>query len=71
MNTKDAWWWALLGVFVLAIFAHRFLPRYDWREVRDPSSLSIIVYDKWTGRIQRAVWDDKGTLNVMGVYTPF
>ena len=64
-------WCALLGVIVVAIFAHRLLPRYEWREVRDPSALSIIVYDKWTGRLQRAVYDDKGTLNVMGVYVPF
>ena len=49
MTAKDAWWWALLGVIVLA----------------------IVVYDKWTGRLQRAVYDDKGTLNVMGVYVPF
>jgi hypothetical protein len=50
---------------------HAFLPRYEWREIRDPFSISIIVYDKWTGRLQRAVYDDKGSLNVMGVYTPF
>ena len=71
MTARDAWWWALLGVIVLAIFAHSLLPRYEWREVRDPSALSIVVYDKWTGRLQRAVYDDKGTLNVMGVYVPF
>ena len=62
---------ALLGVIALGIFAHAFLPRYDWREVRDPNGISIIVYDKWTGRMQRAAYDDKGGLNLMGVYTPF
>ena len=36
-----------------------------------PGSVSIVVYDRWTGRMQRAVYDDKGELNVMGVYTPF
>ena len=71
MTSNDAWWWALLGVIVLAIFAHSFLPRYEWREVRDPGSISVLVYDKWTGRIQRAVYDDKGDLSVMRVYTPF
>ena len=49
----------------------RLLPRYEWREIRDPGSVSLVIYDKWTGRLQRAVWDDKGGLNVMGVYTPF
>ena len=68
---KEALGFALLGVIALGIFAHAFLPRYEWRDVREPSAISVIVYDKWTGRIQRAVYDDKGGLNVMGVYTPF
>ena len=49
----------------------RYLPRYELHEVRDPNSLSIVVYDKWTGRVQRAVYDDKGAFKVMDVYTPF
>lgn len=68
---KEALGFALLGVIALGIFAHSFLPRYEWREVRETSAISIIVYDRWTGRMQRAVYDDKGGLNVMGVYTPF
>ena len=71
MTAKDAWWWALLGAIVLAIFAHAYLPRYEWRTITQTSSVSIVVYDRWTGRMQRAVYDDKGGLNVMGVYTPF
>jgi hypothetical protein len=71
MTQRDAFWWALLGVIVVAIFAHAFLPRYEWRESRGPDSVSLVIYDKWTGRLQRAVWDDKGALNVMSVYTPF
>ncbi len=68
---KEAVGFALVGVIALGILAHAFLPRYEWREVREASSISIIVYDRWTGRMQRAVYDDKGGLNVMGVYTPF
>jgi hypothetical protein len=68
---KEALGFALLFVILVGIFAHAFLPRYDWREVREPNGVSIIVYDKWTGRLQRAVYDDKGSLNLMGVYTPF
>jgi len=71
MTKNDAWWWAFLGAIVAAIFAHAYLPRYEWREVRETSTLSIVVYDKWTGRFQRAVYDDKGTMNVMRVYPPF
>ena len=68
---KEALGFALLGVIALGIFAHSFLPRYEWREVRETSAISIIVYDRWTGRMQRAVYDDNGHLNLMGVYTPF
>jgi hypothetical protein len=71
MTQKDAWWWAFLGVLVAAIFAHALLPRYDWKEVRDPNSVSVLVYDKWTGRMQRAIYDDKGQLSVLNVYVPF
>jgi len=71
MTQKDAWWWALLGVIVVAIAAHSFLPRYDWRVVQTPGAVSVVIYDKWTGRLQRGVYDDHGNLNVMGVYTPF
>ena len=71
MTQRDAFLWSLLGVIALAIFAHAFLPRYEWRESRDPGAISIIVYDRWTGRMQRAVYDDQGSLNVMSVYVPF
>ena len=71
MTKNDAWWWALLGVIVAAIFANAYLPRYEWRTVEQTGSVSVIVYDKWTGRLQRAVYDDKGGLNVMRVYSPF
>jgi hypothetical protein len=71
MMKNDAWWWALLAVLIAGIFAHVYLPRYEWREIRDPNGLSIVVHDKWTGRVQRAVYDDKGGFSVMSVYTPF
>jgi hypothetical protein len=71
MTQRDAWWWAFLGVLVVAVFAHVLLPRYDWKEVRDPNAVSVLVYDKWTGRMQRAIYDDKGQLSVLNVYVPF
>ena len=51
-------------------FAHAYLPAMNGARSRT-ESVSIVVYDSWTGRMQRAVYDDKGGLNVMGVYTPF
>ncbi|HJZ75237.1 MAG TPA: hypothetical protein VKE51_26065 [Vicinamibacterales bacterium] len=70
MTQRDAWWWALLGAIGLGIFAHSFLPRYDWRAVND-SGTALIVYDKWTGRFQRAEYDPTGKIKPMDVFTPF
>ena len=69
MENQDVRWFSLLGVIVLVALAYIFLPRYEWRTISDGQSVSVIAYDRWTGRIQRAVYDDKGGLNVMGVYT--
>jgi hypothetical protein len=71
VDNQDVRWFSLLGVIVLVVFAYIFLPRYEWKTVSDDRSVSIIVYDRWTGRIQRVVYDNSGSLNVMGVYVPF
>ena len=71
IENQDVRWFALLGVIVFVAFAYVMLPRYEFKTVRDAHSVSVVVYDKWTGRMQRAVYDDGGSLNVMGVYTPF
>jgi hypothetical protein len=68
---KDVLIVGLLVVVAVGLLAHAFFPRYDWRTVQKDDSVSIIVYDRWSGRFQRAVYDDKGSLNVMGVYSPF
>jgi hypothetical protein len=51
--------------------AYIYMPRYDIRTLGDSSSVSIIVIDRWTGRIQRAVYDRDGKLQVNDVYMPF
>ena len=71
VDNQDVRWFAALGVVVLVVFAYLLIPRYEWRALSDADSVSVIVYDRWTGRIQRAVYDNKGGLNVMGVYTPY
>ena len=71
MWQKELLGYALLAVIGAALLAHVFFPRYDWRPVESSGSISIVVFDRWTGRFQRAVYDDKGGLNVMGVFTPF
>ncbi len=70
MTQRDAWWWALLGAVVLAVAAHVFFPRYEWRTAADNGSV-IVVHDRWTGRFQRAEYDGAGKVKAMDVYTPF
>ena len=58
-------------VIGLGVVAHAFFPRFEWRTMKVDNGVSIVIFDRWSGRFQRAVYDDKGGLNVMGVYAPF
>ena len=71
IENQDVRWFSFLGVIVLVALAYIYLPRYEWKTISDAQSVSVIAYDRWTGRIQRAVYDNQGGLNVMRVYTPF
>lgn len=65
----DPWW--LVGVFLLGVLillgAHVAFPRYDWRPVGDGHA--VMIYDRWSGRFQRAEWNSAGKLLLMDVYT--
>ena len=71
MLHKEMLTYGLLGLLTAGLLLHSFFPRYEWRTLDEAGSVTIVVYDCWTGRFQRAVYDDKGSLNVMGVFTPF
>jgi hypothetical protein len=72
IDNQDVRWFVALGVIVLVVFAYIFLPRYEWRTVGDAADgVNIVVYDRWTGRMQRAVYDKTGELHVNQVYVPF
>jgi hypothetical protein len=70
MTQRDAWWWALLGVILIGVLVHALFPRYEWRAVT-PNGSAIVVYDRWSGRFQRAEYDAAGKVKAMDVYTPF
>ena len=71
MNEKDLWK-LLVGILIgVALLAHVFFPRYEWRTVQGQGTVTVVVYDRWSGRFQRATYADQGGLNVMDVYTPF
>jgi hypothetical protein len=71
IDNQDVRWFVALGVLVLLVFAYIYMPRYDVRTLGDSNSVGIVVIDRWTGRIQRAVYDNDGKLHVNDVYVPF
>ena len=71
IDNQDVRWFVALGVVVLLVFAYLYMPRYDVRTLGDSNSVGIVVIDRWTGRIQRAVYDSEGKLRVNDVYVPF
>jgi len=60
----------IAALAVASLFVHAVFPRYEWRTA-NPEGTAIIVYDRWSGRFQRAVYDASGRVKPMDVYTPF
>ena len=71
IENQDVRWFVAVGALLLAVFAYLYMPRYDVRTLGDSKSVTIIVIDRWTGRIQRASYDEAGKLQVNDVYVPF
>ena len=71
IDNQDVRWFVALGVLLIAVFAYIYMPRYDIRTLGDANAVTVIVIDRWTGRIQHAVYDNAGKLHVNDVYVPF
>lgn len=59
---------ALLAVAAGLVF-NAIFPRYEWSV--EANGDSVVVFDKWQGRFQRADFQDDGTLRGWPVYVPF
>ena len=68
--SKEVWGYAIAALLAVGLLLHAVFPRYEWRTVGE-NGAGIVVYDRWSGRFQRAIYDEKGALKVMDVYTPF
>jgi hypothetical protein len=64
--------WAFLAALIvaLAIALHAVFPRYEFRIVGEDGR-GIIVYDRWTGKFQRADYSTTGEPTLRPVLTPF
>lgn len=70
MNVGDLWKLILAGGIVIALILHVLLPRYEWRAFGDNGSV-LVVYDRWTNYLQRAVYDEHGKVTPMEPFKPF
>ena len=65
---KDGLIIALLAVSFGLVF-YAVFPRYEWNVQGDGAS--VVVFDRWKGRFQRADFQEDGTLKGWPVYVPF
>lgn len=63
--------WLIIALLVLsaALVFHAVFPRYEWHV--EPGGGAVVVYDRWQGRFQRAVFQDDGALTPSQVFVPF
>ena len=64
-----AWIAAAVVIVALAVILHALLPRYDFRVV--DGGKAMIIYDRWSGQFQRAIYDAQGEPTLTRVLRPF
>ena len=57
----------LIGV---GLILHAIFPRYEWRAIGETGSV-IVVYDRWSNYLQRAVYDEQGHVKPNDPFKPF
>ena len=63
-------WVAIAATVVaLAIVLHAIFPRYNYQLFEN--GRAMVIYDRWTGKFQRANYDEKGAPTLTAVLTPF
>ena len=69
--TTEMRWAAIIAAFVLAlgVVAHALLPRYSYQVSSDAAA--VMIYDRWSGKFQRAVYGSDGQLQLQAVIAPF
>ena len=60
---------ALLAVAAAGLVFNAVFPRYEWSVQAEGAS--VVVFDRWKGRFQRADFQKDGTLTGWPVYVPF
>jgi hypothetical protein len=58
------------GLIGIGLILHAVFPRYEWRVIGENGSV-IVVYDRWSNYLQRAVYDDQGHVKPNDPFKPF
>ena len=61
---------AAAGLIALGLIVHALFPRYEWRVIGETGAI-VVVYDRWSNYIQRAVYDDQGHIKPNEPFKPF
>ena len=73
VHTRDiptaVWIAVAMLLLAIAVVLHGILPRYEFQVVEN--GRAIIVYDRWSGRFQRANYDENGNPTLTSVVQPF
>jgi hypothetical protein len=70
MGQKEIVTLAAAGLVALGLVVHALFPRYEWRVIGDNGAI-VVVYDRWSNYIQRAVYDDQGHIKPNEPFKPF
>lgn len=70
MGQKEIVTLAAAGLVALGLIVHALFPRYEWRVIGDNGAI-VVVYDRWSNYIQRAVYDDQGHVKPNEPFKPF
>jgi hypothetical protein len=70
MGQKEIVTLAAAALVALGLIVHALFPRYEWRVIGDNGAI-VVVYDRWSNYIQRAVYDDQGHIKPNEPFKPF
>jgi len=65
-----AWLVIVAAVVAVALLVHAELPRYEVRML-GPDGRAVLIFDKWSGRMQRADFGPNGEPSLKAVIEPF
>jgi len=70
MGQKEIVTLVAAALVALGLIVHALFPRYEWRVIGDNGAV-VVVYDRWSNYVQRAVYDDQGHVRPGDPFKPF